>query len=419
MHRRRDGNRRRAHAMQLASTMRTSLQNRRGDDSVGSQEPARFGTPGHERTLRAVAHVGRPVPIVALANDWNGEYTSPHHVLRELAKTRRVVWLDLAAPDPGVKGLRKKLADMVRGPVRVEHDLWVATPIALPTPERPMTKVLDRWLVEGFVRAVRSRLGIARFQLWSFLPNVSVYLGMGEELSVYYCGDDCEDAELLSQVDAVFAANHDLAVVKRERNPSTFVAPHGVDHALFATALDPDVRVPAELAALPHPRIGFAGDLRNVDVELIAELARMRPAWSIVLTGQPSSALDLPNVHLLGARDHDELPAFYAGIDVGMLPYRGHVNPLQLRECLAAGRAVVSTPMPETERYPGLCHIASDAQGFVAAIEQILATDSRAARLARSAAMSDETWTSRVECMTRRLDDVGERVEPMLIDPLA
>lgn len=407
----------RAYAMQLTSTMRTSLPNRRGDDSVGFQQPARFSTSGHERTLRAVAHVERPVPIIALANDWNGEYTSHHHVLRELAKTRRVVWLNLAAP--GVKGLGRKLVEMVRGPVRVEHDLWVATPIALPTPERPMTRVLDRWLVEGFVRAVRSRLGIDRFQLWSFLPNVSVYLGMGEELSVYYCGDNCEDTELLSQVDAVFAANHDLAVAKRERNPSTFVAPHGVDHALFATALDPDVKPLAELVDLPHPRIGFAGDLREVDVALIAELARLRPAWSIALIGQPQHGLDLPNVHLLGAREHDELPAFYAGIDVGMLPYRGHVNPLQLRECLAAGRAVVSTPMPETERYPGLCQIASDAQGFVVAIEQILATDSRAARLARSAAMSDETWTSRIECMTRRLDEVGERAVPMLTDPLA
>ena len=33
--------------------------------------------------------------------------------------------------------------------------------------------------------------------------------------------------------------------------------------------------------------------------------------------------------------------------------------------------------------------------------------------------VADETWASRIECMTRRLDDVGERVEPRLIDPLA
>lgn len=408
--------------MQLASTMRISGQNRRGDDTLQVVEHARFGTSRHERTQRAAAHVDeRPIPIIAFASAWDGEYTSNHHVLRELAKTRRVVWLNLAGPsDGGVKGLRKKLVDMVRGPVRVEHDLWVATPIALPTPERPVARVLDRWLVEGFVRAIRGRLGIDRFQLWSFLPNVSPYLGMGEALSVYYCGDSCEDAELLSQVDAVFAANHALAEAKRARNPSTFVAPHGVDHAQFARALDPEVAIPAELAAMPHPRLGFAGDLRMIDVELIADLARLRPTWSIVLIGEPTATVaQLPNVHLLGTRDHDELPAYYAGLDVGLLPFRGHVNPLQLRECLAAGRAVVSTPMPEAERYPGLCQIARDANGFVAAIVQILATDSRAARLARSTAMADETWASRIECMTRRIDEIVERVEPTLTDPLA
>lgn len=394
--------------------MRISGQHRRGDTSLADSESARLGSARQERTQRAAAHVDDiPVPIIAFAPDWDGEYTASHHVLRELAKTRRVVWLNLTGPSDSIKGLGKKLLEMMRGPVRVEHDLWVATPIALSTPEHPMARMLDRWLVEAFVRAIRGRLGIDRFQLWSFLPSVQPYLGMGEALSVYYCDNHGEDAELLSQVDAVFAATHDLADAKRERNPSTFVAPHGVDHAMFARALDPEIKIPAELAALRYPRIGFAGDLRELDVELIADLARMRPAWSIALIGQPTGALpQLPNVHLLGARGRDELPAFYAGLDVGLLPYRGHVNPLQLRECLAAGRAVVSTPMPEVERYLGLCQIARDAPGFVAAIEKILATDSRAARLSRSAAVADETWTSRIECMTRRLDELAERAAP-------
>lgn len=102
------------------------------------------------------------------------------------------------------------------------------------------------------------------------------------------------------------------------------------------------------------------------------------------------------------------------------MPFRTHVTPLQLRECLAAGRAVVSTPMPEAERYPGLCHIANTAIGFIAAIDQVLTGDSRATRLARSAAMADETWASRIECMTRRLDDVADRTIVFPItDPLA
>ena len=50
----------------------------------------------------------------------------------------------------------------------------------------------------------------------------------------------------------VFAINHALAEAKRAVNPQTFVSPHGVDHALFARALDADDRAcPRDLAALP------------------------------------------------------------------------------------------------------------------------------------------------------------------------
>ena len=42
------------------------------------------------------------------------------------------------------------------------------------------------------------------------------------------------------------------------------------------------------------------------------------------------------NVHLLGQKRHDELPAYCKGFDVGLIPYRidermKFVNPLKLR----------------------------------------------------------------------------------------
>lgn len=407
-------------------------------DTAPVAEHARDSTERHRRSRRAETH-GEPVPIIAFSKDWNGDHTSNHHVLRELAKTRRVVWLNsIGTRTPSLKSardlktIRRKLVDVARGPVWVENDLWVATPLVLPMAERPLTKSLNRWMMEGFVRAIRSRLGIDRFQLWTFLPNVADYLGMGEQLSVYYCVDEWSlfeyldretiagrERDLLRRVDAVFAVNHALADAKRELNATTYVAPHGVDHELFSEALDIDAVVPAELAKLPHPRIGFYGTLREwVDFELIAGIAKARPAWSIVLIGQQlsdvSALANLPNVHLLGPRPHAELPAYCAGFDVGIIPYRTQdrmtfVNPLKLREYLAAGLPVVSTPIAEVERYPGLCQIASDAGGFVSAIERVLASDSRAARLGRSAAMADETWAARVECVARLVDEVAQR----------
>ncbi|HTR51488.1 MAG TPA: glycosyltransferase [Kofleriaceae bacterium] len=380
-------------------------------------------------------------PIIAFAKDWHEDPTSNHHVLRELAKTRRVLWLNsIATRRPALASsrdlgkIRRKLGELARGPINVENDLWIATPIVLPFPHSRTARAINRRVLRAIIGALRARLGIRDFQLWTFLPNVADYVGtLGEQLAVYYCVDEWSmfgyldrthtvtaERALLAKVDAVFAINDALAGKKRALNPRTFVAPHGVDHELFASALDPATRVPDDLAALPEPRIGFYGTLRDwVDLPLLAAIARARPRWSIALVGQElcdtTAVRGLPNVYLLGQKRHDELPAYCKAFAVGMIPYRNDermafVNPLKLREYLSAGLPVVSTDVPEVARYVHLgVRVARDAATFISAIEHALAEDHAGARARRSAAMVAETWASRVADVTRALDTLPAR----------
>jgi glycosyltransferase involved in cell wall biosynthesis len=376
-------------------------------------------------------------PIIAFAKDWRSDHTSNHHVLRELAKTRRVLWLNsVATRTPQLSSARdlgtikRKLAEFTRGAQNVENDLWVATPLVLPFPHSSVARTINRQLLRATIRALRFQLGIDRFDLWTFLPNVADYVGtLGEDLSVYYCVDEwsmfsyldrdatvAAERELLERIDLVFAVNTALADAKRATCAEAFVSPHGVDHALFARALDAATTVPADLAALPGPRIGFYGTLRDwVDLELIAHVARARPQWSIALIGQELTDLSalrgIPNVHLLGQKRHDELPAYCKGFDVGIIPYRidarmTYVNPLKLREYLSAGLPVVSTAVPEVLRYPELARVASDGDAFVVAIERALTETSASARATRSETMRTETWSARVEDVSRRIDEL-------------
>jgi glycosyltransferase involved in cell wall biosynthesis len=382
----------------------------------------------------------QPTPIVAFAKDWHEDPTSNHHVLRELAKTRRVLWLNsLATRTPKLSSgrdlgkIRRKLAEFAKGPVNVENDLWVTTPLVLPLPHSAVARAINRQILRATIRALRARLGIREFQLWTFLPNTADYVGtLGEELAVYYCVDEWSmfsyidrnatvqaEYKLLERVDAVFAINLALAESKRAVCRDTFVSPHGVDHALFASALDDATTVPLDLAALPRPRIGFYGTLRDwVDFELIAHIARARPTWSIALIGQQlgdlSAIRGIANIHLLGQKRHDELPSYCKGFDVGIIPYRidermAFVNPLKLREYLSAGLPVVSTAVPEVVRYAHLCRIATTPEEFVTAIEQALGEASPRARGGRSAAMKNETWSARVAEVARVVDEVGQR----------
>src|SRR5579884_1708555 len=321
---------------------------------------------------------GAPPAIISFSKDWGEDQTSNHHVLRELAKTRRVLWLNSVgtrAPKLGssrdVGRIGRKLREFARGPVRVENDLWVFSPLVLPLPHSETARRINQEILRRTIQVIRRRLGIGEFQLWTFLPNVADYVGrLGEQLSVYYCVDEwsmfgyldrsqtvAAERRLLARVDCVFAVTDHLVENKRPPNPEIHLAPHGVDHAAFARAMDPATVVPPDLAALPRPVIGFYGTLRDwVDLDLVAAVARARPHWSIALIGQAldqTSPVDgLPNVHLLGRKPHDQLPAYCKGFDVAVIPYRlgersPYVNPIKLREYPSAGRPGVSTPFPE------------------------------------------------------------------------
>lgn len=393
-------------------------------------------TPQHAANLESVT--GRRTSIIAFAKDWHEDPTSNHHVLRELAKTRRVLWLNsLATRTPKLGSARdlgkikRKLREFAAGPVNVENDLWVFSPLVLPLPHSAAARAINRQVLRATIRALRWKLDIEQFDLWTFLPSTADYVGtLGEQASVYYCVDEwslfdyidkdqtvAQEQKLLERVDAVFAINHALAESKRKTCEHTFVAPHGVDHALFAQALVPETEIPADLAAIPGPRIGFYGTLQSwVDFELIAHVARTRPDWSIVLIGQTltdvSAVNDLPNVHFLGQKPHHALPAYCKGFDAGIIPYRidermAFVNPLKMREYLSAGLPVVSTPVPEVVRHGHLCEVAATPDDFVSALDRVLRNDDPNAPAVRSRAMETETWSARVAGIVATVDELA------------
>jgi glycosyltransferase involved in cell wall biosynthesis len=372
--------------------------------------------------------------IVCFAKDWGEDPTSNHHVMLELSRHNRVLWLNsIATRTPSLKSgrdlrkIKNKLRDFARGPVQVSESMWVYTPLVLPFPHVPAARLANRALLRATLYALRKRLGMDRFQLWTFLPNVADYLGgLGESLSVYYCVDEWSqfsyldegktvlaEQRLCRQADVVFAVCSALADKKRALNPETHLATHGVDHHLFTTALLAETEVPADVADLRHPVLGFYGTLQDwVDQALLCQLADRHPEWNIVLLGQQlvdvSALRKRPNVHLLGRKRHAELPAYCKAFDVGLIPYvvserMQYVNPIKLREYLSAGLPVVSTAVPEVGRYAEHCTVAESYDDFEAAVVRALASDSPERRRARSEAMRSETWEHKVAC-------VGEHV---------
>jgi glycosyltransferase involved in cell wall biosynthesis len=390
-----------------------------------------------------------PTPIIAFSKDFHEDHTSNHHVLRELAKTRRVLWLNSLAtrkPDLGsardLGKIKRKLTEFSKGAVNVENDLWVATPLVLPLPQSELAQKTNRQILRFTIQALRKQLGINEFQLWTFLPNTAPYVGtLGEDLAVYYCVDEwatfpgldregtiAMERRLLESVDVTFTTSLALAEKKRAFCKNTFLSPHGVDAKKFAQAVDEKLEVPADLAAIQGPKIGFFGTMRDfLDYDLMAYVAKARPEWQFAFIGQVLSDIsaikDLPNVHFLGQKKHDELPAYCKGFDIGLIPYRidndvKFINPLKLREYLSAGLPVVSTDMPEVQPYAHLCHIAKTGDEMIAAIEKALTEGSQAERVARAKSMESETWQARVAAVTRTVEKFEARKHQTAHDDL-
>jgi len=366
--------------------------------------------------------------IVCFAKDWDENPTSNNHVMRLLGRHNRVLWLNsITTRTPNLRSRRDlkkilaKLLSFARGPRHVADGLWVYTPVVLPFPHSTLATRLNRWILKASLAVLRRRLRIGNhFQLWVFLPTAAKYVGtLGESLIVYYVTDQyakfgyvdaaevaANDKALCEKADVVFATAQSLVDDRLCLNRETHLSRHGVDYELFASALDDATVVPPDIAALPKPVLGYYGAIeRWLDFELIEQLARRHPNWSIALIGQTLTDVSrlraLPNVHFLGRKSHSELPAYCKGMSVGLIPHQVneltvHMNPIKLREYLSAGLPVVSVDLPEVRAYDRDCRIAGNYDDFDRAVQEAITRDSPDARRIRSNGMRSETWERRV-----------------------
>ncbi len=365
--------------------------------------------------------------IVCFAKDWNGDPTSVTHVMRQLALSNRVLWLNSIAtrtPDlsnsADLSKIVEKLKGFLKGPQKVSDSMWVYTPIVLPLPHNPIAIRINKWILRTAIGILRRKLKMQDFQLWAWPPTAGEYVDvLGQSFTVYYCADAWSsfshvdgrqmerlDTHLCRRADVVFATGHALAEERRLLNPETHLATHGVPYKQFAAALEPNLPAPTDLADCPQPIIGFYGLIEDwMDQDLVTYLAERHPEWTIALVGKicvDVSRLEKhTNIRLLGRKPHSDLPAYCKQFAVGVLPHRindltRHMNPIKLREYLCAGLPIVSTALPEVQMYGDLCSIATSYAEFENAISDAIGTDNLESRRARSEQMKGESWEHKV-----------------------
>ncbi|MHB1420562.1 MAG: glycosyltransferase [Bacillota bacterium] len=257
--------------------------------------------------------------------------------------------------------------------------------------------------------------------LWiSYPPFVTlVDQYYGEQAVIFDCVDAAEGEfadwaaglpQLLSRADLVFTASDHLYRKYSDVRPHVYLCRNGVDCDHFA-APQP---TPVEIAALPRPIIGYHGALASwVDWELIAGLADSHQHYSLVIIGPPYMMTDFPqrpNIHYLGYKPYEQLPAYLQSFDVGLIPFRltdmtRASCPIKMYEYLAAGLPVVSTCLPEAVSCPEVL-IGWGIEGISVAVEQALRVNNIFRKATRQSLARENTWAARAKYAWSRVEEL-------------
>jgi len=350
---------------------------------------------------------------------WGFVFQRPNHLLSRFSKHQRVFFIE----EPVFYDGEEK--------VQIENfneNLYVVTPhlkhgLSESEVHQRQAKVISNLI---------ANMHITRYFSWYYTPMA---LPFTEELTpefvVYDCMDELSafkfappqlaqlERDLFKKADIVFTGGNSIFESKKDQHHNIHSFPSSIDKHHFGAART-NKQDPADQEAIPHPRFGFFGVVdERFDIELIAAAAKARPEWHFVILGpvvkvDPAHLPQGENVHYLGGKKYEELPAYISGWDIALIPFAMNestrfISPTKTPEYLAAGKPVISTPIRDVVAPYGnnnLVHIVNNPEEFIAAAEKELAKKRKTAWLQKVDEFLlynswDRTWGQ----MVRNIED--------------
>lgn len=402
---------------------------------------------------------GRDIIITGL-QAWDNDIGSNCiNIAKEFAKDNRVLYVNFPLDqrtlmtgkgDPKIQKRLRIIKNEQEDLEHVEENIWTLYPRTLIQsinwiPIEPVFNFLNKRNNEKFAFEISKAAKKLKFDKFFIFNDSDMFRSfylkelLKPELYIYYSRDNLIavdywkkhgiriESELIHKSDLCTANSTYLADYCRKYNPHSYYVGQGCDLSLFNPELIK--QIPEDLQKIKgqgKPVIGYVGALVSLrlDIKLLEFIAENRPQWNIVLVGpedddfKNSKLHSFSNVHLLGAKGMETLPAYINGFDICINPQL--VNevtignyPRKIDEYLAMGKPTIATKTTAMEVFADYCYLAENKEGYIESIEAALSSDNEVESKKRRAFAMTHTWENNVEEIYKAMNDVIETREDL------
>jgi glycosyltransferase involved in cell wall biosynthesis len=386
--------------------------------------------------------------IIIGQQPWDTEIGSNcKNIALELSKTNKVLYINSPLDritlwrdrnDPKVIKRQNVIKGKEDGLIKIQENLWNYYPDCMVESINWLSSdrlfnLLNRRNNKKLARSIQkaiARVGFEQFILFNdnemfkayylqdFLkPWVSTYYSRDYMIAVDYWKTHGEKLEplLIAKSDLCFANSTYLADYCKQYNPRSYYIGQGCDLEDFQ---NPDnLKQPDDLKNIKNIIIGYVGSLNSLrlDIEVIEAIALNFPDSEVVLVGpedetfKASNLHQIKNVHFLGLKAVDQLPAYVNAFDICINPQI--VNevtignyPRKIDEYLSLGKPTVATSTKTMEVFKDHVYLANTKEDYVVLIKKAMAENNDALIADRIKFVSSHTWENSVKAMVDEIE---------------
>ncbi len=359
--------------------------------------------------------------IIIFGEDWGRFPSTTQHIARVLLEHNRIMWIgSMGHRKPkislqDVKRIFEKLKGILKkNESNKETEVIKVNPVIIPLHDSKIVRKINAKSLKNSIIQAINKNEFTKPIIISSSPLIGNILGsFGETSSHYFCLDDYSqfdgafdsminlENEMLKKISCTFAVSDYLVESRIPKSGYSYFLPQGVSVEHFVKQKN---KIPDAVKELRAPIVGFFGLVSEwIDLNLIVYSARSLPDITFIIIGKPSVDVSIfkkyKNIVFLGEIPFKELPLYASAFDLGIIPFVVNeltiaCNPLKLLEYLSLSIPVVSTKLPEVEKFSDVVLISAAYDDFVEAIRTELKNDSKEKQLKRRNTAERFSWQS-------------------------